>query len=209
MKQYLCWRVMRMIFAALLFGLGVSVFAESINVKLVTSSGDIRFELYPDRAPATVVNFLKYIDGGHLNGGSFYRVVRLNNQEQNTIKIEVIQGGLSGVENAKAFDPIPLEPTNMTKIKHLDGALSMARSAPNSGTSEFFVCVNAQPSLDFGGKRNPDGQGFAAFGRVIEGMDVVRRIQNMKTDTPAPGKLAYTSGQSLLESVEFISFERE
>ena len=85
----------------------------------------------------------------------------------------------------------------------------MARSAPNSGTSEFFVCVNAQPSLDFGGKRNPDGQGFAAFGRVIEGMDVVRRIQNMKTDTPAPGKLAYTSGQSLLESVEFISFERE
>jgi len=85
----------------------------------------------------------------------------------------------------------------------------MARSAPDSGTSEFFVWVNDQPSLDFGGKRNPDGQGFEAFGRVIEGMDVVRRIQNMKTDTPDPDKLAYTSGQSLLDPVRFISFRRE
>ena len=199
----------KIVVMALILIVGTSAFAKPINVKLSTTVGDVRFELYSDKAPATVANFLKYIDGGHFKGGHFYRVVRLDNQVQNTIKIEVIQGGLDRAENAQSFDAIALEPTNKTKIKHLEGTLSMARSAPDSGTSEFFVCVNDQPSLDFGGKRNPDGQGFAAFGRVIEGMDVVRRIQNMKTDTPDPDKLAYTSGQSLLDPVRFISFRRE
>jgi len=199
----------RLAMMTLALALGTVVSAKPIKVKLSSTVGDIRFELYPDKAPVTVANFLKYIDGGHFKDGSFYRVVRLDSQVQNTIKIEVIQGGLDRAENAQSFDPIVLERTNKTKLKHLDGTLSMARSAIDSGTSEFFVCVNVQPSLDFGGKRNPDGQGFAAFGRVVEGMDVVRRIQNMKTDTPDPGKLAYTSGQSLLEPVEFISFKRE
>lgn len=199
----------RLAVVALALAAGAIAFTKPINVKLSTTAGEIRFELYPDKAPVTVANFLRYIDGSHFKGGSFYRVVRLDNQVQNTIKIEVIQGGLDRAENAQSFDTIALERTNETMIKHLDGTLSMARSTPDSGTSEFFVCVNPQPSLDFGGKRNPDGQGFAAFGRVVEGMDVVRRIQNMKTDTPDPNKLAYTSGQSLLDPVRFISFRRE
>jgi len=191
-----------------LLTIGASV-ADPVGVELKTSVGDIRFELYPDKAPRTAANFLKYIDGGHFEGGSFYRVVRLDNQAQNNVKIEVIQGGLSGKSDAASFDPIPLERTKETGLRHVDGALSMARAGPDTATSEFFVCVNDQPSLDFGGKRNPDGQGFAVFGRVIEGMDVVRRIQSMETDTPDPDNLKYTSGQTLESPVRFLSFERK
>ena len=96
----------------------------------------------------------------------------------------------------------------MTGLRHRDGTLSMARSDPDSATSEFFICINDQPSLDFGGKRNPDGQGFAAFGRVIEGMDIVRKIQRMSTIPPDPDKLEYTSGQYLEKPVRFLSFRR-
>lgn len=190
-------------------GLVACASAKPMNVRLTTTAGSIRFELYPDRAPVTVANFLKYIDGGHFVGGSFYRVVRMDNQEQNAIKIEVIQGGLSGIENAKSFGSIALERTNETNLKHLNGTLSMARSDPDSGTSEFFICINDQPSLNFGGKRNPDGQGFAAFGRVVEGMDVVFWIQRMKTIPSDLNTLEYTSGQSLVKPVRFLSFVRE
>ena len=183
--------------------------ASPIGVALETSVGEIRFELYPDKAPKTVANFLKYIDGGHFEGGSFYRVVRLDNQVQNKVKIEVIQGGLSGKTDRVSYEPIPLERTRETGLRHIDGTLSMARSDPDSATSEFFICINAQPSLDFGGKRNPDGQGFAAFGKVIEGMEVVRRIQGMKTIPPDPDKLEYTSGQYLVNPVLFLSFRRD
>lgn len=183
--------------------------ANSIELLLKTSVGEIRFELYPEKAPKTVANFLKYIDGGHFGGGSFYRVVRLDNQAQNNVKIEVIQGGLSGVRDEVSYEPIPLERTKDTDLRHIDGTLSMARSDPDSATSEFFICVNDQPSLDFGGERNPDGQGFAAFGKVTEGMDIVRKIQAMKTIPPDPDKLEYTSGQYLEIPVRFLSFKRK
>lgn len=196
-------------FTALVLSLAKFAYAEPINVNLVTTEGEVRFELFPDQAPLTVANFLKYVDGGHFEGGSFYRVVRMDNQEQNTVKIEVIQGGLAGKEKAISFDPIVLERTSRTRLKHRHGTLSMARSEPDSGTSEFFICINDQPSLDFGGERNPDGQGFAAFGRVIEGIEVVIRIQEKKTISSNPEKLEYTSGQSLVEPVRFLSFERE
>lgn len=183
--------------------------ANSIELLLKTSVGEIRFELYPEKAPKTVANFLKYIDGGHFGSGSFYRVVRLDNQAQNNVKIEVIQGGLSGVRDDVSYEPIPLERTKDTGLRHIDGTLSMARSDPDSATSEFFICVNDQPSLDFGGERNPDGQGFAAFGKVTEGMDIVRKIQAMKTIPPDPDKLEYTSGQYLETPVRFLSFKRK
>lgn len=183
--------------------------ANSIELLLKTSVGEIRFELYPEKAPKTVANFLKYIDGGHFGSGSFYRVVRLDNQAQNNVKIEVIQGGLSGVRDEVSYEPIPLERTKDTDLRHIDGTLSMARSDPDSATSEFFICVNDQPSLDFGGERNPDGQGFAAFGKVTEGMDIVRKIQAMKTIPPDPDKLEYTSGQYLEIPVRFLSFKRK
>jgi peptidyl-prolyl cis-trans isomerase A (cyclophilin A) len=95
----------------------------------------------------------------------------------------VVQAGLDSLR-VRDFPPIPLERTSLTKLKHLDGAISMARDGPNTATSDFFICIGDQPSLDYGGKRNPDGQGFAAFGRVVLGMEVVRRIHR----SPATGQ---------------------
>ena len=195
------------IFIILLFT-AISADAETVKVKLETTMGDIHIDLYADKAPITVENFLKYIDGGLMNGGAFYRVVHMQNQIQNDIKIEVIQGGISGNSDIASFDPIPLERTRDTGLKHLDGTISMARGGPDTAGSEFFICINDQPSLDFGGMRNPDGQGFAAFGMVSEGMDIVRAIQGVKTISPE-GELEYTSGQSVLEPVKFKSFTRE
>jgi len=145
-----------------------------------TELGDITVELYADRAPATVANFLQYIDSSRFEGSSFYRVVRAENQPKDSVKIAVIQGGRSQ-STIKGFPPIKLETTAATGIMHKDGIISMARSTPNSGTSEFFICVGNQPELDFGGKRNKDGQGFAAFGKVIEGSEVVKKIHNIET----------------------------
>ncbi len=144
---------------------------------LRTSSGDITVELYPDKAPVTVANFLKYAAAHLYDSSSFFRAVRLDNQPNNPVKIEVIQGG--DVDSLKQFPPIPLETTRQTGLHHLDGTISMARSTPASATCSFFICINDQPSLDFGGKRNPDGQGFAAFGKVTSGMDVVKKIQQL------------------------------
>jgi peptidyl-prolyl cis-trans isomerase A (cyclophilin A) len=100
----------------------------------------------------------------------------MDNQPNNDVKIEVIQGGLGWGEQIERLDSIPMETTEETGIKHLNGTISMARSTPGSATSEFFICVGEQPELDFNGLRNPDGQGFAAFGKVIKGMDVVHKI---------------------------------
>lgn len=181
--------------------------ADTIKVKITTTKGDIHLDLYEDKAPITVRNFMRYVDGGHYNDGAFYRVVRMDNQQQNNIKIEVIQGGMSGNSDIGLFDPIKLERTRDTGIKHLDGAISMARGGPDTASSEFFICVNDQPSLDFGGMRNPDGQGFAAFGMVTQGMDVVRAIQNVETDPPTGEE--FTSGQRVLKPVMIRSITRE
>jgi peptidyl-prolyl cis-trans isomerase A (cyclophilin A) len=101
----------------------------------------------------------------------------MDNQPESPVKIEVIQAGVNPDRAKEGFGPIALERTSTTGILHRDGVISMARGAPDSATSGWFICINDQPSLDFGGARNPDGQGFAAFGRVVSGMDVVRKIQ--------------------------------
>ena len=149
------------------------------RVAIVTELGTIEVELEPGAAPITVANFLNYVDSGAFNGSAFYRTVLLDNQPDNDVKIEVIQGGLgmNAIISPERNAPIKQETTNLTGLKHLDGTISMARLAPDSATSEFFICINDQPELDFGGKRNPDGQGFAAFGQVTSGMEVVRNIQ--------------------------------
>lgn len=144
------------------------------RVEIRTSMGTIVAELDAARAPATVANFLRYVDSGMYDGAAFHRTVTKANQPQNKVKIEVIQAGAN--PNRKEFAPIPLERTNKTGLKHLHGTLSMARDGPDSATGDFFICIGDQPSLDFGGARNPDGQGFAAFGKVVAGMDVVRKI---------------------------------
>ena len=140
-----------------------------------TELGDIYARLDLKKAPGTTQNFLRYIDSKMFDSACFYRAVRLDNQPHDSIKIEVIQGGRYEDED-KGFPPVLHETTEKTGIKHKDGTISMARSEPGTATSEFFICVGDQPELDFGGNRNPDGQGFAAFGKVIKGMDVVKKI---------------------------------
>lgn len=173
-----------LLFALALFGFSASTGASAGDPQVLirTEVGDIQVEIYQKQAPITADNFLRYVDAGLFKGASFYRVVRLDNQPHNAVKIEVIQGGLEFVADKKTFPPIEHETTHKTGILHLDGTISMARDAPGSADAEFFICVGAQPELDFGGKRNPDGQGFAAFGRVINGLDVVRKIQQMPDD---------------------------
>jgi len=161
---------------------GSSWCTQNPQVLLKTDLGEILIELYPEKAPITAANFLRYVDEERFQGATFYRVVTLNNQPNDEIIIEVIQGGLGYTRTALRFDPIPHETTRDTGILHQNGTISMARSQPGSASSEFFICINDQPELDFGGKRNPDGQGFAAFGRVIDGMEVVRRIQNLPSE---------------------------
>lgn len=147
---------------------------------LETDAGEIVVKIYPDKAPLTASNFLNLVEQGIYTGACFYRVVRLDNQPDNQVKIEVIQGGLLEDSLLNRFRPIAHEPTSITGIRHTDGAVSMARNQPGTASTEFFICIGDQPSLDFGGNRNPDGQGFAAFGKVISGMDVVRTIQKMQ-----------------------------
>jgi peptidyl-prolyl cis-trans isomerase A (cyclophilin A) len=160
-----------------------------------TPEGAITAEIYLEQAPVTAGNFLKLVDEGvyNTNRTIFYRVVRMDNQSGD-VKIEVIQGGLS---DRTAVEPIFHETTEQTGITHLDGTLSMARSKPGTASSEFFICIGDQPELNFGGRRNPDGVGFAAFGRVVDGMDVVRKIQQQKD-----------KDQYLIEPVPIVSIRR-
>ena len=155
------------------------------RVRVQTELGDIVIEVDTTRAPITAANFLSYVDAGHYDGGMFHRTVKMDNQPESTIKIEVIQAGVNPDRAKDGFPPIALERTNVTGILHKDGVVSMARGAPDSATSGWFICINDQPSLDFGGLRNPDGQGFAAFGRVVSGMDVVRKIQMAPSSSDA------------------------
>jgi peptidyl-prolyl cis-trans isomerase A (cyclophilin A) len=193
-----------MLHRALLLGVlvlfGVSLLGEDakkiVTVVVATPLGAIEVALDPAHAPATVANFLRYVNGGFYDGGRFHRTVTPDNQPTNKVKIEVVQGGMNPAREKEEFPPIALERTSVTDLKHVDGTISMARAEPDTATSDFFICVGDQPELDFGGKRNPDGQGFAAFGRVVKGMDVVRKIQH----SPA-------QGQSLTPPVPILSIK--
>ncbi len=151
-----------------------------VPIVIHTTAGDIEAVLEEKKAPVTTMNFLRYVDAHRYHGGLFHRTVKTSpdNQPQSTVKIDVIQGGVNPTyKDQSTWPAIPLERTSVTGLKHLDGTISMARSAPDSATSDFFICIGDQPSLDLDGKRNPDLQGFAAFGRVTKGMDVVKKIQ--------------------------------
>jgi len=148
------------------------------HILIETQFGDIEIELYPDQAPKTVGAFLSHIDSGYYVRSSFYRVLNEDNQPSGSGASTLIQGGIWRTNHSKAVSApgIPHEPTNQTHIQHKDGVVSMARSAPGSATTEFFICIGDQPGFDYGGSNNPDGQGYAAFGKVLRGMDVVRLI---------------------------------
>jgi peptidyl-prolyl cis-trans isomerase A (cyclophilin A) len=164
------------------------------HVLLHTELGDIEVELNPAQAPSTTANFLSYVSGGFYNGGVFHRTVTPQNQPDKPIKIEVIQAGVNPDRKHDSLPAIALERTSTTGLRHKDGTISMARDSPDTAKSDFFICLGDQPELDFGGKRNPDGQGFAAFGHVIRGIDVARKIQ------AAPAE-----GQKLTPPVKILS----
>jgi len=151
---------------------------------VTTELGKFTVEIYPQKAPISSKNYLAYVDGGYLNGSSVYRIVAPKNQGDDVAyKIAVIQWGLGPErEDKPPFPPITHEDTRTTGLKHVNGTISMARREPGTATSEFFICIGDQPELDFGGHRNPDGQGFAAFGQVVEGMDVVMAIYGRAED---------------------------
>jgi len=157
--------------------------AENPKVAIRSEMGLIVVEVYADKAPGTAANFLKYVDAKLYDGSVFHRTVTLENQPNDAVRIEVIQGGQMP-EGRQGFPAIPLERTSATGLRHEDGTISMARSGPDTATSSFFFCIGPQPELDFGGKRNKDGQGFAAFGKIIAGLEVVRKIQR----APAEGQ---------------------
>ncbi len=150
---------------------------ESVRVLIDSELGEIEVEVDASKAPGTVANFLRYVDGQFYDGGQFHRTVTMQNQPNSDVKIEVIQASLNEAKKDDQFDAIALERTTKTGLLHEDGVISMARGEPDSATSSFFFCIGDQPELDFGGARNPDGQGFAAFGRVTRGMDIVKKIQ--------------------------------
>jgi peptidyl-prolyl cis-trans isomerase A (cyclophilin A) len=154
------------------------------RVLIQTTMGDIEVELDAKNAPITTVNFLRYVLEGFYSDGVFFRTVTASNQPDDPVKIAVIQAQADPTRDDEAFAPISIERTRDTGLRHVDGTISMARNGPDTATHHFFICIGDQPELDFGGRRNPDGQGFAAFGRVIRGMDVVRKIH----ESPADGQ---------------------
>lgn len=148
------------------------------HVLIETNFGDIEVELYPDKAPKSVAAFLSYVDSGFYKKSSFYRVLKEEDQPSGSFKSELIQGGIWQTNYKKGISlaGIPHEPTNKTGILHKEGTISLARTTPGTASSEFFICVGDQPAYDYGGDANPDRQGFAAFGKVFKGMNIVRKI---------------------------------
>jgi peptidyl-prolyl cis-trans isomerase A (cyclophilin A) len=174
------------------------------TIELDTGLGTITIELYTDRAPLSANSFLDYLDKGLMDEAVFYRVVTPENDNGSPL-ISVVQGGL--LDEAKMLPPIAHETTAATGLSHVDGAVSIARAEPGTGSAgAFFISVGDNPSLDFGGTRNPDQQGFAVFGQVVDGMDVVRAIQQLPADQPTDNE--YMKGQLLREPVKILSARR-
>lgn len=165
---------------------------------IYTSQGNIQLKLYPDQAPVTTANFLNYANRKLYDKSVFYRTVHNGNQANNPYKIAVIQGGLYEKEEALHLPAIHHESTQLTVITHQNGTISMARADTGTVTSEFFICIGTQTSLDYGGQRNPDKQGFAAFGKVTKGMDVVLSIHQM------PDSNQHLINQVIIDSIRVI-----
>jgi len=163
---------------------------ERPRVIINTALGDVELELDAQAAPQTVANFLHYVHQGYYSNGQFFRVLRPDNQATATVPIGVVQGCADESRAEEFPGPIPLERTRDTGLRHLHGTLSMARLEPDTAQHHFFICLGDQPELDFGGSRHPDGQGFAAFGRVIKGLELLEKIQAGELSAEEPEHLA-------------------
>jgi len=171
----------------------------TIDVVMHTALGDIHVALEKDRAPITVANFLRYVDQKRFDNITFYRGVKVSEDG----KYGLLQGGLKG--NPKLmFKPIAHEPTSATGLSHLDGTLSMARTDPGTATADFFIVIGDLTSLD----AKPDGSdpGYAAFGRVTMGMDIVHQMLELPRSADAgDGSM---KGQMLAEPVKVLTVRR-
>ena len=169
----------------------------TVSVRLETSLGPIMLQIETVRAPLTAANFLRYVDNKRLDGTSFYRAMKIGDEGD----LGLVQGGLRG-NSRRVFKPIAHEPTTLTGLSHITGALSMARSDPGTATADFFIVLGDLSSLD----ARPDDPGYAVFGRVIDGMDVVRKLLDLprtdRADNPA------MKGQMLEAPVKIISARR-
>jgi peptidyl-prolyl cis-trans isomerase A (cyclophilin A) len=167
-----------------------------VRVRLVTSAGPIVLALDARRAPRTTANFLAYVDDGRFEGTLFYRSARRKGDP----KLGFVQGGI-GTDARRMLEPLPLEQTDRTGIKHLDGVVSMAHGInADAANGNFSIMVGANPSLDARGSF----RGYAAFGRVVSGMETVKRILAMATG----GGREAMRGQMILKPVQILRAER-
>ena len=159
---------------------------KAVLVVFETELGPITMAIDVTRAPTSGENFLRYVDGKFYEGGVVNRAVRPDNTVRQDVPIQVIQFQINPARRRQQFPPIRMESTSLTGLKHESGALSMARNGPDTATASFSIVIGEQPEMDFGGRRNADGQGFAVFGRVVEGMDVVAKIHQAPTGSAGP-----------------------
>ncbi len=170
-----------------------------VRVTMTTGEGPLLLDLLADKAPLTVANFLRYVDAGRYNGGEIYRGMAVSSNPL----MGLVQGG---AKPGKPIPPVAHEPTTQTGLKHVDGTVSLARYAPGTGTSDFFICVGDAGYLDANPAATGDNAGFAAFGQVVEGMDIIKRTlvmpKSQKADSPA------MVGQMLATYVKILSAKR-
>lgn len=171
----------------------------TVRVSLQTSAGPILLELEKERAPLTTANFLRYVDQKRLDGANFYRAVKV------APGFGLVQGGVRN-DPKRVLPPVAHEPTSKTGLTHSDGVISMARGAPGTANGDFFITVGAMQSLDANPDQPGDNLGFAAFGRVVEGMDVIRTILESPT-SPTAGEGAM-KGQMLAPPIRIVSARR-
>lgn len=149
------------------------------HILITTGVGDIEVELFPDKAPKTVAAFLSYVKEGLYNNTSFYRVVKADEMPTD-FNTGIIQGGIYGSDAEKTAlkKPVEHESTKISGLSHTDGIISLASIGAGTATTEFFICIGDQSFLDEGRGGTKDDLGFAAFGKVFKGMDIVKKIQN-------------------------------
>ncbi len=175
--------------------------AGPVRVKLETADGPIVLELYPDKAPITAGNFLRYVDGKRFDGATFYRASKVPNAPE----FGLIQGGVQN-DPARVLKPIAHEPTTKTGLSHTDGVISMGRTNPGTATSDFFIVLGDMTYMDADPKQPGDNLGFAAFGKVVEGMDTARKI--LAEPTSQTAGVGVMKGEMLAKPVKIISARR-
>jgi peptidyl-prolyl cis-trans isomerase A (cyclophilin A) len=152
------------------------------RVEIQTKFGDIEVELYPGNAPKSAAAFLSYIDSGYYKNASFYRALNDDNQVTGNSATAILQGGIWQTKPGIKLSGIPHESTQRTKLTHKNGTISLARQAPGTASTEFFICIGDQKGFDYGGSNNSDGQGYAAFGQVVKGMNLIEQFYTQPTN---------------------------